>query len=243
MEPNKLDNEFRKKLNEREINPSERAWDRLDAMLNVAEESKPKRKYTWLYIAAGFVGFLLMSTIYLGQRETSINNLNKNVVVKEGQKKDSVADPEGAIEDGIVSKPSDTNVIVIKETEKGVEEKTGKVNSGRENQNQVAERSIIKETNPENWKNNQKTESKNNQTSIAENLKDASVDQLLTSAEKTVAMDKSTPQKTKVKINANDLLSQVDGELELSFREKVITKVNKNYQTVKVALANRNVEE
>jgi len=38
-------------------------------------------------------------------------------------------------------------------------------------------------------------------------------------------------------------LSQVDGELELSFREKVIAKVNKNYQTVKVALANRNNQE
>jgi hypothetical protein len=235
MEPNKLDNEFRKKLNEREINPSDRAWDRLDAMLNVAEESKPKRKYTWLYIAAGFVGFLLVSTIYLGQRGISINNLNNNVVVEEGQKKDSVVEPKNSIKDVIISKPSDTNVIVIKETKKGVDKKTGEVNPGRENQNQVAERSIIKETNSENWK--------NNQTSIAEDLKDASVDQLLTSAEKTVAIDKSTAQKTKVKINANDLLSQVDGELELSFREKVITRVNKNYQTVKVALANRNVEE
>ena len=47
----------------------------------------------------------------------------------------------------------------------------------------------------------------------------------------------------KVRINAADLLNQVDGELELSFREKVITKVNKNYQTVKVALANRNQQE
>lgn len=56
-------------------------------------------------------------------------------------------------------------------------------------------------------------------------------------------MDRGVQQKNKVKINANDLLSQVDGELELSFREKVINKVNKNYQTVKVALANRNVEE
>lgn len=47
----------------------------------------------------------------------------------------------------------------------------------------------------------------------------------------------------KVKVDPEALLSQVDGELELSFREKVISKINKNYQTVKVALANRNNQE
>jgi hypothetical protein len=43
-----------------------------------------------------------------------------------------------------------------------------------------------------------------------------------------------------VKVNASNLLSEVDNELELSFREKVIRKIDKNYKTVKVALANRN---
>jgi hypothetical protein len=43
-----------------------------------------------------------------------------------------------------------------------------------------------------------------------------------------------------VKVNASYLLSEVDNELELSFREKVIRKIDKNYKTVKVALANRN---
>ena len=50
-------------------------------------------------------------------------------------------------------------------------------------------------------------------------------------------------KKQKIQVDPSSLLSQVDGELELSFREKVIAKVNKNYQTVKVALANRNNQE
>ncbi|OUL64404.1 hypothetical protein [Flavobacterium sp. AJR] len=236
MEPNKLEKEFREKLNEREINPSNNAWDRLDAMLNVAEETKPKRKYTWMYVAAGFISFLLISTIYFSQREAPVNNLNDTVVVKE-EVKDSVAKPNKP-EDKIILSPLNTDAVVIKETKKNSEEKNEKVN-----QNQVAERSIIKEINNENWKNNQKTESKINQTAIADNSKSATVDQLLTSAEKTLVMGKTDQQKAKVKVNANELLSQVDGELELSFREKVINKVNKNYQTVKVALGNRNAEE
>ena len=50
----------------------------------------------------------------------------------------------------------------------------------------------------------------------------------------------STNQKSGVKVDAKSLLSQVDGEVEQTFREKVITKINKNYKEVKVALANRN---
>ena len=58
MELNNLEKDFRNKLNQREIQPSEKAWDRLDAMLSVAEKKKPKR--TWMYIAASFLGFLLV---------------------------------------------------------------------------------------------------------------------------------------------------------------------------------------
>ena len=240
MEPNKLEKEFREKLNAREINPSDKAWDRLDAMLNVAEEAKPKRKYTWMYVAAGFIGFLLVGTVYLSQKEISNNDLNNTVVTKEEQPIDSIT-TINSNHDKIILKSLNTEAVVLKETEKVFEEKKEKYNKA--NHNQVAEYSIIKESNKENWKNNQKTESKINQTVIADNSKNATVDQLLISAEKTLAMDKGVQQKNKVKINANDLLSQVDGELELSFREKIINKVNKNYQTVKVALANRNVEE
>ncbi len=43
MEPNKLETQIKEKLNSREIQPTEMAWDRLDAMLSVAEEKKTKR--------------------------------------------------------------------------------------------------------------------------------------------------------------------------------------------------------
>ena len=47
MEPNKIDNQIREKLNAREIQPSAQAWDRLDAMLAVSEEKKSKKGYGW----------------------------------------------------------------------------------------------------------------------------------------------------------------------------------------------------
>jgi len=49
-------------------------------------------------------------------------------------------------------------------------------------------------------------------------------------------------KKATIKVDAKSLLSQVDGEVEYTFREKVFTKINKNYQEIKVALVNRNKE-
>lgn len=56
MAPNKLDNQFRKGLENQEIQPSPVAWDRLDAMLTVAE--KPKKRFHLWPVAASIIGFL-----------------------------------------------------------------------------------------------------------------------------------------------------------------------------------------
>ena len=66
MEPNKIDNQIREKLNAREIQPSAQAWDRLDAMLAVSEEKKPKKGYGWFFVAASTIlifglGFFLFN--------------------------------------------------------------------------------------------------------------------------------------------------------------------------------------
>jgi hypothetical protein len=97
------------------------------------------------------------------------------------------------------------------------------------NQNQIPEVSII----------HQKTEQKS--ISIPTNA--VSVDELLAAVTNPSKNDSPSSEKSNVRVNANNLLTQVDGELELTFREKVINKVNKNYQSVKVALSNRNNQE
>lgn len=238
MEPNNFEKDFREKLNQRKIEPSNKAWDRLDAMLSVAEEKKqPKKKNKWLYIAASLVGFLLVGTFFFNQK-SEIETPNKKVVIEENVKKDSVEKPIlntiDAEKTAVATSENATVQNSNKEEEKISNQKLNQL--VKKEANQVAESSII-------IKNNQEKQSINNQTSIVENPKKESVDQLLNSAEKTVVAENSAKPKSKVRVNANDLLNQVDGELELSFREKVITKVNKNYQTVKVALANRNQQE
>lgn len=243
MEPNNFEKDFREKLNQREIEPSNKAWDRLDAMLSITEEKKPTvrlrslqgSKKKWLYIAASFIGFLLVGTIFFNQNKNTVET-PKPVVVEKEIEKESVTKP---ILNNVDSIKTET-VIAEKASEETInkQEKSSNQISNKiikNESNQIAESSVI-------IKNNQEKQSINNQVLVTENSKKENVDQLLETAENKV-LAQSTTKKAKVKINANDLLHQVDGELELSFREKMITKVNKNFQEVKVALSNRNQQE
>jgi hypothetical protein len=237
MEPNNFEKDFREKLNQRTIDPSDKAWDRLDAMLSVAENKKPKKKNRWLYIAASIVGFLLVGTFFFNQKKNTIETTKNTIVIEENTKKDSVVKPTLNVTDPVKTEIAISEKESIQNSNKKEIKTNPKPNETNKNENnQIAESSVI-------IKKNQEKQSINNQTSVVETSKNETVDQLLNSAEKTVVAENSPKKKSKVKINANDLLNQVDGELELSFREKVITKVNRNYQTVKVAVANRNQRE
>ena len=244
MEPNNFEKDFREKLNQRKIEPSDKAWDRLDAMLSVAEEkktialsSRQAGKKKWMYVAASIVGFLLVGTFFFNQKKNTDVTPKDIIVVKEDAKKDSVVQPaldtNIAVEEAVaVSEEKAIKKSVQQEEHQ--ESKSNKIITNKSNA--IAESSIIIKNNPE-------KQSINLQPLMAKNPEKETVDQLLGTAEKVIVAENAVKPKSKVKINANDLLQQVDGELELSFREKVITKVNKNYQTVKVALANRNQQE
>lgn len=234
MERNNMEKDFSKKLNEREIQPSPMAWDRLDAMLAVSEE-KAVKKYNWLYIAAGFLGFLFIGMMLFMQTE-QMTDTGKSEVVIENKTIDTVKQnsPQDVINPVIENKSSAIAVETKGKAKSSNNQKRNIIKKSnpetlpvihqKSEQNQIAEnQSII----------NQKTEQKSTKTSTYVN-----VDELLASVE--------TAPKTKkpsIKVDAQSLLSQVDGELELSFREKVIQAANKQYQNVKVALSNRNVQE
>lgn len=229
MGPNKLEKQFKVQLNSREIQPSEMAWSKLDVMLAAA--CKPKAKFPWMYIAASFVGFLLIGTVYFSQRSNELINTRDEVVVENSiateSKKESSAVVKAKDQRNEVSGKAamKANIFVNKTI---VKREILILNKSILNQNQTVEVSI----------NNQKSEKKSiNPKSVA-----VSVDELLAAVENPSNKEMQSQQNLIVRVNATNILSEVDGELELSFREKVINKVSKNYQTVKVALANRNLE-
>lgn len=222
MEQNKLETQFKEKLNSREIKPTETAWNRLDTMLSVAEEKKPKSKYT-LYIAASFIGFLLISTVFFNQKEDTIEIKKDAVVMKKTNlEKSSKTDSES-----IKKEPSFSKSIQIPKTKPLVQTQKNNMNNV-ENPTVNTQEIVEAEIQPN-----------NGTISIAEhkNVIPENIDSLLASVEK---KPKSEAKNSSVKINSNHLLNQVDGELQLSFREKALNTITQKYKEAKEALANRN---
>ncbi|SHF98973.1 hypothetical protein SAMN05443549_1011102 [Flavobacterium fluvii] len=225
MEQHKIEKQFREQLNSREIKPSEMAWAKLDGMLSEAE--KPKVKFPWLYIAASFVGFVLIATFYFAQKEDRIDNQKNGVVIQNPVAPKTDAIPLEKVDFKIEEKGSVVDVSqqsAAKKDKSSLPEKHSLSGKNNLNQSQVAELTIS---------------GQKNDPFASSDINDKSIDEILAAVKTT---SKPTSSKTTVKVNSNALLSQVDGELELSFREKVIDKVNENYQVVKEALASRNQE-
>ncbi|GEP49506.1 hypothetical protein FNO01nite_01780 [Flavobacterium noncentrifugens] len=245
MGRNKMEKDFSEKLNRREISPSENAWDRLNAMLTVAEEkeNKPKRNFGWLYIAAAIAGFLLIGTIYLSSTQELIDSRRDDVVFENG-KKPSENQSNLTNQNQQILNPTDSSAIadasnpIVKDANSDHPKPIKQIQNIRKtSESQLAENTI---NHPEaSGQNNQNQPIINQRTNSASNVvlaNNRTADELLAVAQK------SNPEnsKTSVKVNAKNLLSQVDGELDQTFREKVINSVGKNYRNAKVALANRN---
>ncbi len=247
MEPNKLENQFREKLSNREIQPSENAWDRLDAMLSVADLTKNteasierKSKYRWMYVAATLLGFILIATIFLFQTQEMIDVSNEQVVFdqnKEAQQnsEESPMPINPILEETLTALPTEKAVVKIeksnpaqtalKVTEHSLLEKA--VEDSNELVAQNTNTTVLENT----LKINSKSEVKINAASLL-----ASVDGV------TVPNKIELQKSTNIKVSSNELLNLVDNELELSFREKVQQSINKKYREVKVAVAKRNLE-
>jgi hypothetical protein len=230
MEQNKLENEFRNKLNQREINPSENSWDRLDAMLTVAEEKKPVRRYSWIYIAASIIGFAFLGSFFLNQSDKNVTIESNKVVIENNQKVEPIQKEAHSINSSNLQTES---IAVISEM-KTVKKNSRAIKSTTNNQNQVAQNSNLDSvtTRIKNSQSIQETEQ-----IASSNRNDNSVDGMLASVQTT---SKADNLKSTIKVNPNILLSQVDGELELSFREKALNTITKKYKEAKEALVNRN---
>ena len=228
---NKVEQEFKDKLEQRTIRPTDMAWDRLDAMLSVAEEKKQPRKQYWMYIAASFLGFLLVGSILLRQEKAGTNGVDINTgtaVVNDVQPQSKmenkdVSEAENKVIDAIV--PSQSDAVAVQQRTQ--------VNPRMMQEKAVRPKAGISES---------KLSDTNIQEAVASHETEANPVQ---ETEKLLAqsLDNTTPaKKSSLKVDAGSLLSSVESELDESFRSEVLQRVVKNYNTVKTSVANRNYQ-
>ena len=230
MQSNKFDNQIREKLNARTIQPNAKSWDRLDAMLSVQEEKKPRKGFLWLYVAASFfVFFGLGIFLFNSDKNIEINTQNP-VLVAVDKTIDSVE--KNKAEEILIESQQPVvvqNEINLSKSVNSIKEKTtifNKSNSVQENDNKA---------NP----------TYNLQPTTSSAYKYISPENLLAEVQnekKNLSSESNVSKKPSVKIDANALLSKVEKELDESYRETTLDKLNKNFNAVKSAIVNRNYE-
>lgn len=244
---NNIEQQIREQFSAREIQPSAAAWDRLDAMLSIAEEKKARRfvlPLRTIGIAAAILVFVTLGTLWYTQTENPKGDAIDGVATKENTPKGNASQPNtiqnearpATMPESIAEQSNQvtqsTNAATVIESHKPAPR--------NQNNNRTQQKAVV---NQPKANNHPMVNTPVNQEGVAQNnidkVKSEPSPKLIpNTTEQAVAQHQEST--AKVKVSANSLLSEVDGELELTFREKVLKKVSKNYKEAKVALANRN---
>ena len=116
---------IKEKLNERKIQPSAQAWDKLEMMLNDQEVKTTKKSpRTYLFIAASLLVFVSLGTFFFKMNSDTIEpnaiqiQPTENLVIEENriQREESVSE-ENSKQNGIISEPK---IIKAKSDNKAV---------------------------------------------------------------------------------------------------------------------------
>lgn len=225
-----FEKEIKNKLENREIQPGNKAWDRLDAMLAVTEEqTKPKKKKIgWWYVAASVVVLLFVGLFFMDNKKDNIGIQNE-VVVNENSK-NVIDTTQETIKNATIdkmqiiskNKNSETKIVVNKsqKPQNKIENLKSKCRKNFENQEVASQEAVAQQP--------------------KELPKEIDFAQQLDKAQ-TQAMTTSTNDK--ITVSAGSLLNAVESKPKPKIYDQgVFAKVQKNYVTVKTALANRNKE-
>ncbi len=222
-----LDNQIREKLNTREIQPSAQAWDRLDAMLTVSEEKKPKKGYGWFFVAASTILFFGLGFFLFNSDETTEINKSIPVVTTINEEIDTVE----TTKINEISVKKEQPVLVQNEvnfSKTQTNKKSKEANKLMKTENVLEERI-----------------SPNSQLQTPNSYKYVSPENLLAevqTGEKVITSEKKITPKLKMIVDANSLLTSVEKELDENYRETTLDKLNRKFKDAKSALANRNYE-
>ena len=228
MVPNKLDNQIKDKLNAREIQPTAQAWDRLDAMLTVSEEKKPKKGYGWFFVAASTLLFFGLGFFLFNSNETSEINNSTPIVTTIKEELDTVK--TNKIDE--ISIEKEQPVLVQNEVNYSKKE--------LRNIKPVKTEELIKENNII-----QEHPTPNTQHLTPNSYKYVSPENLLAevqTGEKVIISENKIISKPKMKVDPNSLLTSVEKELDETHKETTLEKLTRKFQDAKSALANRNYE-
>lgn len=244
MAPLKFEEHIKEKLDKREIQPSPRAWDEIASKLNT-QPQKRQKNLVWYAVAASFIGILVVSLFYFNNNGT-FNEVSPEVVDSENKEVPQT-------NSRTVQEEASNNAIVVS-SEKGNEKETfpaaalkGDVKSPKGTELLIGEElnsgneKIVASTDAEEILNAKIAEviaivDQLNSSNHA--VTDNEIDSLLRQAQRDILRDKLLGEEKTV--SAIALLSEVEDELDMSFRDQIFESLKNGYFKVRTAVADRN---
>lgn len=235
MAQHRFEDQVKKQLGDREINPSAHAWERLSEQLD--GENDKKGIAFWKYAVAACMIGLLGTLLWYQFDQQEVEQIEQQIVKEEINIKKEEPVKYNESSDVIeLEKVSDSEVAAIAEdikieqpalAKKEIKNTVEIANQDTETMNyfdtKVAE--VVAEV----------QRLKNEKDSIT----DAEVEELLALAERDIKLQSIINQNTKT-VDANALLLDVEAELERTFRDRVFEALKNGFNKTRTAVANRN---
>ena len=255
MAPIKFDEHIKEKLEGRNIQPSNQAWNKLSERLDAQEKNKNHKGYWWLGLAASVIGILFVVSQFFNNDikvETNTKVAETPVIIEEdsnSQIANELDENEAMKFENVEKVEKTTNTIKLK-TESLI--KINQVNkpvvvATTENINKEEKDVINKPL--EIIKENLSFEEQQIKDVVAKVqsmeydnkiITDADISALLEQAQKEIRLNKLINETTGL-VDANVLLQDVEADLnQSSFRSRVFEALKSNFNSVKTAVAQRN---
>lgn len=248
METDKFEKHIKTKLQEREIHPSENAWSKISSELN-DDTAKKKPVYLWMGVAASVVVLIGVALFYFNGSDV-VNDISVEIVDIE---------KEDTLEEVIAKEPvtfKEEQVVLVETNTKAesvaVEIEKYKIPEVQENKtlNDAVEIAVVENVSSEKTTSklivsdeiiNSKIAAIVAQVDVLEQnsaVTDAEVDSLLKRAQDEILRDRIF--NTDKSVDAMALLTEVEEELDQSFRDQIFNSLKAGFIKVRTAVADRN---
>lgn len=252
MAPIKFEENIKEKLDKRHINPSAKAWEKVEAGLDNSQRGK-KINYRWITIAAVFIGVVILAINFIDKPQDQ--NSQRELVETEVELPTKSIDQQPARESTkkTIKEPAKKGVALSGEKET-VQKPSIPSPQAKEKKPQLSEKVVTVDANTVKTKNldqetlfeqtiDKKVQELMAQVSIKkQNTQDISedeIDALLTAAQRDIIRERIFNDQTQA-VDANALLQDVEMELDHSFRDKIFEALKESFNKAREAVASRN---
>ncbi|WP_010228911.1 hypothetical protein [Gillisia marina] len=256
METERFEDKIRRQLQDREITPSAGSWDKLSAKLDTTQDKKKPFAF-WMGIAASIIGGILILSLAFNnatpsdapqivdiptekvEAEKTPKEISNEILIETEKEPTQLATSEAK------NRPVTPNKKSIVALEKDIQQNNREAVAIIDNESLLKRQSIItsSEITNDNILDLKLTDALTGvitQTENGQTVTDEEINKLLAEAAAKISQDRYKSDFAVGKINAQDLLQDVEFEMDNSFRDKIFEMLKEGYSKAKTAVANRN---